>query len=259
MNNKDLIRQYASTGAILPKHQVSKLPSNILKTYLRNRMIQFEGDNYKSIMGYEYDLFDEDSKNKIINLITSNSVGLAINKIGNIRDGINNKDELNEKLIKSIGINFIKSTKNLESFQVSAASNKFSRLVKYIFKDANDEEDEENAEELTKLINLTINYIPYNDETAAIILYSFLENNKQIEMLINGYGADKISPYTLIIMLSITNEPIKIANMIGVDRVKKLLNTTNDYKMLKNYMIFSKYPNYKDDMVKILKYANIEI
>ena len=28
MSNKDLIKQYVSTGAILPRHQVNKLPSN---------------------------------------------------------------------------------------------------------------------------------------------------------------------------------------------------------------------------------------
>ena len=44
MSNKDLIKQYVSTGSILPRHQVNKLPSNILKTYLRRRLQQSDAD-----------------------------------------------------------------------------------------------------------------------------------------------------------------------------------------------------------------------
>ena len=37
--SKELIKQYANTGAKLPKYQVKKLSKQPLKSYLRNRLI----------------------------------------------------------------------------------------------------------------------------------------------------------------------------------------------------------------------------
>lgn len=39
MNNKDLIVQYVDTGVKLPRHQINKLRSNDVKTYLRKRLL----------------------------------------------------------------------------------------------------------------------------------------------------------------------------------------------------------------------------
>ena len=46
MTNKDLIRQYANTGAILTRHQLNLLPGSITNTYLRRRIKQMESTPY---------------------------------------------------------------------------------------------------------------------------------------------------------------------------------------------------------------------
>jgi len=48
MNNLDLIRQYVNTGQPIGDYQVSKLPGNILKSYLRKRLQSSEqNEEYK--------------------------------------------------------------------------------------------------------------------------------------------------------------------------------------------------------------------
>ena len=43
MNNKQLLQQYADTGIELPEYQIKSLPSDLLKTYIRKRLIAAEG------------------------------------------------------------------------------------------------------------------------------------------------------------------------------------------------------------------------
>ena len=44
MNNLDLIKQYVNTGQAIGDYQVGKLPSNVLKSYLRKRLQAAEQD-----------------------------------------------------------------------------------------------------------------------------------------------------------------------------------------------------------------------
>ncbi len=39
MNNKDVIKQYANKGILIPEYQMNKLNPNLLKTYLRKRIL----------------------------------------------------------------------------------------------------------------------------------------------------------------------------------------------------------------------------
>jgi hypothetical protein len=64
MTNKDLLRQYADSGLRLPEHQVRSLPSNILKTYLRKRLIAAEQSAYYRIEEYEYNFIPDEIRIK---------------------------------------------------------------------------------------------------------------------------------------------------------------------------------------------------
>jgi hypothetical protein len=41
MTNKDIIKQYVDTGCQITEYQLNKLPVNLVKTYLRKRMLGF--------------------------------------------------------------------------------------------------------------------------------------------------------------------------------------------------------------------------
>ena len=61
MNNKQLLQQYADTGIELPEYQIKSLPSDLLKTYIRKRLIAAEGgDGYLS--DYEFELLTSDQR-----------------------------------------------------------------------------------------------------------------------------------------------------------------------------------------------------
>jgi hypothetical protein len=62
MNSIDLIRQYVDTGLELPSHQIKKLTPNLLKTYLRKRLIVVETVDYKWLSNLEISLLDNDSR-----------------------------------------------------------------------------------------------------------------------------------------------------------------------------------------------------
>jgi hypothetical protein len=62
MTNKDLIRQYVDTGLELPSHQIKKLSPNLLKTYLRKRLIVVETVDYKWLSNLEISLLDNDAR-----------------------------------------------------------------------------------------------------------------------------------------------------------------------------------------------------
>jgi hypothetical protein len=61
MNNKQLLQQYVDTGIRLPEYQIKNLPSDLLKSYLRKRLIAVESsDDYLS--DYEFKLFTPDQR-----------------------------------------------------------------------------------------------------------------------------------------------------------------------------------------------------
>ena len=55
MNNKQLLQQYVDTGIELPEYQIKSLPSDLLKSYLRKRIIATESfDEYLSDYEFEF-------------------------------------------------------------------------------------------------------------------------------------------------------------------------------------------------------------
>ena len=62
MNGIDLIRQYVDTGLELPNYQIKKLTPNLLKTYLRKRLVVVETVDYKWLSNLEISLLDNDSR-----------------------------------------------------------------------------------------------------------------------------------------------------------------------------------------------------
>ena len=62
MNSIDLIRQYVDTGLELPNYQIKKLTPNLLKTYLRKRLVAVDANDYKWLSNFEIDLLDKDSQ-----------------------------------------------------------------------------------------------------------------------------------------------------------------------------------------------------
>ena len=70
MSNKNLIIQYANTGAIMTKHQLYQLPTNIRKSYLRrriNQMMDADFDDY-DINSHELVAMPEDVRNEFFGM-----------------------------------------------------------------------------------------------------------------------------------------------------------------------------------------------
>ena len=61
MNNKQLLQQYVDTGIELPEYQIKNLPSDLLKTYLRKRLIATESFD-EILSDYEFKLFTPDQR-----------------------------------------------------------------------------------------------------------------------------------------------------------------------------------------------------
>ena len=67
MTNKDLLRQYADSGLKLNKYQVGSMPPNILKTYLRKRLIAAKASAHYRIEEYEYNFMSDEIRVKYFN------------------------------------------------------------------------------------------------------------------------------------------------------------------------------------------------
>ena len=68
MNNKQLLQQYVDTGIRLPEYQIKSLPSDLLKTYIRKRLIATEGTNHGILEDYEFELLTPDQQNQYIKI-----------------------------------------------------------------------------------------------------------------------------------------------------------------------------------------------
>ena len=66
MNNKDLIRQYVDTGLELPEYQINQLPNNLLRTYLRKRIISVNRNNGRMLRYYELKKLTPDELNQYL-------------------------------------------------------------------------------------------------------------------------------------------------------------------------------------------------
>jgi hypothetical protein len=69
MTNKDIIKQYVDTGVRLPEQQVNKFSPNLLRTYLRKRIIAAKGADFEEeplVKNYEYIKMTDDEKTSVI-------------------------------------------------------------------------------------------------------------------------------------------------------------------------------------------------
>lgn len=66
MNNKDLIRQYVDTGIQIPEYQMNQLPNNLVRTYIRKRIIN-TSRTHDNVDGYELAMFPPEEFVKYIN------------------------------------------------------------------------------------------------------------------------------------------------------------------------------------------------
>lgn len=75
MNNKDLINQYVNIGHRLNEYQVTKLPSNSVKSYLRTRLLSIRNSPYSDeLLSYEFARMDNSQKDDYINSIKSENI-----------------------------------------------------------------------------------------------------------------------------------------------------------------------------------------
>jgi len=77
MDNKDLIAQYVDTGLSLSEHQVSKLPSWALKSYLRKRLIAIAASGGAKLKWYEVNLLSEPQQEEYLHGMVDRSVKLT--------------------------------------------------------------------------------------------------------------------------------------------------------------------------------------
>jgi hypothetical protein len=70
MDNKDLIKQYADTGLQIPDYQVEKLHGNILKTYIRKRLIAVDTEDFNyRLSEIEYQRLSDENKIVYLNIL----------------------------------------------------------------------------------------------------------------------------------------------------------------------------------------------
>jgi hypothetical protein len=86
----NLIKQYASTGAIIPYSQLKQLNNNLLRTYFRRRILQAEEADSYYIRGMEYKVMPDDIfikyiqtgpllESEVFNTLTPEQIKIYIN------------------------------------------------------------------------------------------------------------------------------------------------------------------------------------
>lgn len=85
MNNKDLIRQYVDTGGQIPEYQMKRLPNNLLRTYIRKRIIR-ASRTQEHIEGYELNGFTPEEFNQHIS--QKNDFKLYDDDLRNLSDNL---------------------------------------------------------------------------------------------------------------------------------------------------------------------------
>ena len=69
MTNKDIIKQYINKGSSIPEYQMNKLNNNLLKSYLRKRILICKNSDYTDIYlikTYEWLKLSEEQKRYVI-------------------------------------------------------------------------------------------------------------------------------------------------------------------------------------------------
>jgi hypothetical protein len=89
MTNKDIIKQYVDTGVRLPEQQVNKFSPNLLRTYLRKRIIAAKGADFEEeplVKNYEYIKMTDDEKTSVIPYVYLDYEELDKNELVNVVD-----------------------------------------------------------------------------------------------------------------------------------------------------------------------------
>jgi hypothetical protein len=66
MNNKDLIKQYLNTGAILTRHQIETMSESGKQTYFRRRLVQYSQSHYYRFHDYEIELVPDNLRFELL-------------------------------------------------------------------------------------------------------------------------------------------------------------------------------------------------
>lgn len=70
MASEDLIKQYVDTGLELPDYQIELLPRNMLKTYIRKRLIAVDNDDFNyRLKECEYKHLSDEKKIVYLNIL----------------------------------------------------------------------------------------------------------------------------------------------------------------------------------------------
>jgi hypothetical protein len=90
MSNKQLIQQYANTGAVMTKHQVNQLPNNVAKSYFRRRISQMFASPYDEydVSSYEVVAMPEDVRSEFFNKLDDHNTidDVLLSKYGGTRE-----------------------------------------------------------------------------------------------------------------------------------------------------------------------------
>ncbi len=118
MTNKDVLRQYCDVGMKLPNYQVDKLNPNLLKTYLRKRVISAELNSYSYIDNYEFFKMDLNMQSKAIlytrNLYDNLPIDIKKKTIKNISN--KNYTNIFKDTSKEIYVYSVNDYDNLKAF-----------------------------------------------------------------------------------------------------------------------------------------------
>jgi F0F1-type ATP synthase delta subunit len=99
MSNKELIKQYTNTGAILPEYQVNKLSSNNIKTYLRRRLQQANETKFYVLKRYEFLKLSDKEKGKYLNTFSDLSYAIEVLLDNSIYTSRENRLEIIKQII----------------------------------------------------------------------------------------------------------------------------------------------------------------
>ena len=128
MTNKDVIKQYVDTGLGIPKYQMDKLNENLLKTYLRKRIIFMESDVDNIIAGYEFIKLNEEQKDIVFKYKVKNGCSILASIF------LNSSEELKmyyiEKIVEKIGYPILSTVERL--LRVLIKSDKSGEVKKYL-------------------------------------------------------------------------------------------------------------------------------
>jgi hypothetical protein len=239
MSNKDLIKQYVSTGAILPPQQVSKLSNNNIKTYLKSKNIEDIGKLLRSIENPERLInvllqpngFISKLENKKIDelLITIRWSENIIGKLLQSEEFISKLDDndIRRILIKSndpvtvldrLGIKgkeFIVNLKanKLENLILSAKQNDI--IIDILF---------QSNEFKTKLDDYVLTAILISSKNPEKIIKSLGDRGEEfINKLIRNKTGDDLD-----ILIAQAKDPEKVVNLLG-DTGKELIRNLKRY------------------------------